>query len=324
MPELVTFGETMLRLSPPEGERIETARQLDFRTAGAESNVAIAASRLGVDAAWLSKLPDSPLGRRVVLDVRSHGVTPQIAWTDDHRQGTYYIEPAGEPRGTNVVYDRADAAITTAEPAELSTDAVETAEVFYTSGITPALSGTLRETTTDLLRRATESGTRTVFDVNYRSKLWSHEEAAAVCLDLFEYVDTLVVARRDAEVLFGTRDLHLPLSGDHDELAVALRDAFDFDAVILTRGSDGATGATGGTVVTQPTFEADTIDPIGTGDSFVGGYLAHRIDGGAFDSALEYGAATAALKRTIDGDLALVTPAEVRRVVADDGSGIDR
>jgi 2-dehydro-3-deoxygluconokinase len=88
--DLVTFGETTLRFSPPRGERLETAETLTFATAGAESNVAVAASRLGADAAWLSKLPDSTLGRRVTADLRQHGVDPAVAWSDAGRQGTYY------------------------------------------------------------------------------------------------------------------------------------------------------------------------------------------------------------------------------------------
>ncbi|ELZ88662.1 2-keto-3-deoxygluconate kinase [Haloferax sulfurifontis ATCC BAA-897] len=180
--ELVTFGETMIRLSPPEGERIETAQSLEFRTAGAESNVAVAASRLGCSAAWLSKLPDSPLGRRVTTELRTHGVEPYVRWDDDARQGAYYIEQGRSPRPTNVIYDRADAAVTTARPDELAVEAVEDAAVFYTSGITPALSETLRETTGELLQTATEAGTTTAFDLNYRSKLWSPSDARSFFL----------------------------------------------------------------------------------------------------------------------------------------------
>lgn len=324
MTQLVTFGETMLRFSTPEGERLETAEAVDLRTAGAESNVAIAAARLDADAAWLSKLPDSALGRRVVYDVRSHGVEPLVVWSDEHRQGTYYIEQAGPPRGTNVIYDRGEAAITTAEPSELPTERLESADTFYTSGITPALSETLCETTATLLREAHEHGTRTVFDLNYRSKLWSPAEAARTCLDLLDHVDTLVVARRDVETVLGATRLDLPLQADPGDLAAALRSACDLDAVVLTRGSDGATGATQDAVVHQDAFEAATVDAIGTGDAFVGGYLARRLQGGDFADAIQYGAATAALKRTILGDLALVTPVEVERVLAEAGRGIDR
>ena len=138
--ELVSMGETMLRFAPPPGTRLETATELDYRTAGAESNVAITASRLGADTAWVSKLPDSPLGRRVTTDLHTHGVTSLVTWTDIGRQGTYYIEAGGDPRGTTVVYDRDDAAVTTATPDELHREAIRDACMFYTSGITPALS----------------------------------------------------------------------------------------------------------------------------------------------------------------------------------------
>src|SRR6056297_3973119 len=131
--DLVTFGETMLRLNPPAGTRLETATTLEFRTAGAESNVAIAASRLGTSSVWLSKLPDSPLGRRVTNEVRTHGVEPRIEWDDEARQGAYYIEHGSTPRSTTVIYDRADAAITTAHPTDRYQEAIRDAEVFYTS-----------------------------------------------------------------------------------------------------------------------------------------------------------------------------------------------
>src|SRR6056297_2909998 len=173
MTDLVTFGETMLRLSPPDGERLETADDLEFRSAGAESNVAVAAARLGADATWTSKLPDSPLGRRVVTELRQYGVEADVVWSDEGRQGTYYLEHGGKPRGSNVIYDREGAAVTTAETGELPVARVREAEAFYTSGITPALSETLESTTADLLAVASEAGTKTSFDVNYRSKLWS-------------------------------------------------------------------------------------------------------------------------------------------------------
>ena len=159
MTDLVTFGETMLRLSPPRGDRLETTRELAVQAGGAESNVAVGAARLGVDAAWLSKLPDSPLGRRVTSELRSHGVSPEIAWADpdESRVGTYYLEHGGAPRGTNVIYDRANAAITTVEPDELPAAPLDGAEWFHTTGITPALSPAAAETTTTGWQSATAS-----------------------------------------------------------------------------------------------------------------------------------------------------------------------
>ncbi|SEO45846.1 2-keto-3-deoxygluconate kinase [Halogranum amylolyticum] len=319
MPDIVTFGETMLRFSPPRGDRLERTRELDVQAGGAESNVATAAANLGCEATWLSKLPASPLGRRIVAELESYGVDTGVAWDDgdDARVGTYYLEYGGEPRGTNVIYDRANAAVTTATVEELPADAVDEAEVFYTSGITPALSATAAETTEALLKRAQEAGTETAFDLNYRTKLWSPAEAAEGYRELFPHVDVLVAPESDARTC-------LNLDGSAAEMARHLASTHDFETVVVTRGDEGALALHDGETYEQAVFSADTYDAIGTGDAFVGGFLAKRIEGGTMDESLAYGAATASLKRTISGDVALVTREEVERVVADEADAISR
>lgn len=315
--DLATFGETMLRLSPPSGERLETANSLQLRTAGAESNVAIAATRLGVSSVWFSKLPDTPLGRRVTNEVRQHGVEPRIEWDEEARQGSYYIEQGVPPRPTTVIYDRADAAITTALPTAQFQSAVRDAKIFYTSGITPALSETLYETTIDLLKTAQQTETTTAFDLNYRSKLWSAADARETYESLFEGVDILVAAERDIYNV-------LKRQGSPDQLAAGLAADFGFETVIVTRGANGALAVHDGVTYEQPTFETETIDPIGTGDAFIGGYLARQIAGDSVSEALSYAAATAALKRTIKGDLAVVTPEQVEQVLDGEAHDISR
>ncbi|AFK18249.1 sugar kinase [Haloferax mediterranei ATCC 33500] len=318
MTALVTFGETMLRLSPPRGERLETAREFEVQAGGAESNVAVAAARLGRDAAWFSKLPDSPLGRRVVGELRSHGVdTEGVVWDDDHRQGLYYLEHGVAPRPTNVIYDRADAAVTTLETNEVDLDAVRDAAVCYTSGITPALSETLRATTADVLAAAQSAGTTTAFDLNYRAKLWSPEEAAEAYRDLFDSIDVLFAAQRDAENVLG-RD------GDAESIARGLAADYDFETVVVTRGATGSLALSDGDVYEQGVYEAETHDAIGTGDAFVGGYLAKYLAGGDVAESLQWASATASLKRTLEGDIAVVTPEDIERVVSEEGEGISR
>ncbi|AGB37962.1 bifunctional 2-dehydro-3-deoxygluconokinase/2-dehydro-3-deoxygalactonokinase [Natronococcus occultus] len=318
MSEIVTFGETMLRLSPPDQRRLEETRELEVRAAGAESNVAVAAQRLGsAPATWTSKLPDSPLGRRVVGELEGYGIDADVVWSDEGRQGTYYLEHGGKPRGTNVIYDRSDAAVTTAETGELDTGLIEDAELFFTTGITPALSDRLRETTAELLETAAESGTKTAFDFNYRGKLWSPDEAADCLRGLFPSIDVLVVAARDARNVLG-------LEGEAAELGTELADEFGFETVIITRGAEGALAWNDGEIVEQPSYETETLDPIGTGDAFTGAFLARRLEGEDVATALEYAAATAALKRTIPGDIALVTREEVESVVAEDDAEISR
>ncbi|ELZ29915.1 2-keto-3-deoxygluconate kinase [Halogeometricum pallidum JCM 14848] len=319
MTDIVTFGETMLRLSPPRGERLERTRALDVHAGGAESNVAVTASRLGVDAVWLSKLPDSPLGRRVVSELRSHGVRTGVAWADPEatRMGTYYVEHGGSPRGTNVIYDRSDAAVTTAKPSELPNGAVRNAGLFYTSGITPALSPTLAETTESLLETATAADTTTAFDLNYRSKLWTPAEAGETYRSLLPNVDVLVGAERDIASCLG-RD------GDPANVARELAAEYDLETVVVTLSEEGSLAYRNGELYEQGVYESETFDAIGTGDAFVGGFLTKRLQGGDVPESLAYGAAAASLKRTVDGDLAVVTPAEVDAVVEEDADDISR
>jgi 2-dehydro-3-deoxygluconokinase len=317
MADLVTFGETMLRYSSPPGERLELTDRLDVHIGGAESNVAVAAAELGRETVWLSKLPDNPVARRITRALALYGVETDVVWTDEGRVGTYYLEPGGEPRGANVVYDRDGAAVTTTTTADLPLPRIRGATAFYTSGITPALSETLVGTTTDLLETAREAGTETVFDLNYRSKLWSPAEARDTVRGLLPLVDVLVVAERDAASV-------LEREGDPEAVAAGLAEDHGMETVVLTLGDEGALAWHDGEGHRQPAYEAETRDPVGTGDAFVGGFLARRLDGGSVPEALAYGSATAALKRTLDGDAATVTAAEVERVLAESSGGISR
>ncbi|MEA1931450.1 MAG: bifunctional 2-dehydro-3-deoxygluconokinase/2-dehydro-3-deoxygalactonokinase [Euryarchaeota archaeon] len=319
MADLVTFGETMLRLSPPAGQRLETEGGLDAQVGGAESNVAAAAASLGTDAAWLSKLPANPLGRRVVRSLRSHGVTPDVAWDDSDaaRLGTYYLERGADPRGTDVIYDRADASITTVAAGELDLSVVESADVFHTTGITPALSAAASETTTELLRVAGEADVTRSFDLNYRSKLWSAAEARERYESLLGQVDLLFAPIRDARTVLGYDD-------DAESVAYRLADDYDIETVVVTRGETGSLAYTDGEIVEQGVIDAETVDAIGTGDAFVGGVLAELIDGSGIDTALSYGAAAASLKRTVEGDVLVTTRAEVEAALNQSTDGISR
>ncbi|WP_265108619.1 bifunctional 2-dehydro-3-deoxygluconokinase/2-dehydro-3-deoxygalactonokinase [Halosolutus halophilus] len=317
MSDLVTFGETMLRLSPPDSERLEDAAEFEVRAAGAESNVAVAAQRLGTPSTWLSKVPETPLGRRVVGELNGYGIETDVVWSHRGRQGTYYLEHAGKPRGTNVIYDRENAAVTTAEAREFDIDVIQDARVFFTSGITPALSSTLRETTANMLKAARRGDTTTAFDFNYRRKLWSPDEARETLTRFFPGIDVLVIAARDARTVLG-------FEGDPRQLAHKLGSQYDFTTVVVTRGSEGAVGWHDSVVHGQEAYETDTVDAIGTGDAFTGAFIARRLDGDDVPTALEYAAATAALKRTIPGDVALVTQEEVESVVEESGTDISR
>jgi 2-dehydro-3-deoxygluconokinase len=309
MPDLATFGEGLLRLTPPDDTPLELADRLDVHVGGAANNVAVAGARLGLDATWLSKLADTPQAHRVTGHLRRHGVEPAVVWTDEGRQGTYYLETADAPRGPIVTYDREGAAVRSATAAELPTESVESADAFHATGIAPALSSTLRETTADLLALAQDADTTTCFDLNYRSKLWEPADARETVESHLPAVDWFVLAARDAEPV-------MDRSGPPASVARGLAADFDLETVILTRREEGALAVHDGEVYEQPAFEAGDAHPVGSGDAFVGGYLAERLQGGGVQGALAYGAATAALKRTIPGDVAAVSREAVERVVA--------
>lgn len=315
MTDLVTVGETMLRLSPPSGQRLSRVDSFDVHVGGAESNVAVAAAHLGADGTWLSALPDTHLGERIVHALRGEGVDTAVTWTESGRVGTYYLERGGAPRGDTVVYDREGTPIRDVTPEDLQTTPVERAECVFTSGITPALSERTAATTASLLKTAQESGATTAFDVNYRSKLWTPQEARETLTELFAAVDVLVVAERDAQTVLGYND-------EAEAVARSLADEYDFETVVLTRGEAGAL-AVGDEVVEQRAFETDTVDAVGSGDAFVGAFLARQLDGATLADALEAGAGAAALARTVVGDMAQFDPGEVA-AVRDGDAGIDR
>ncbi len=318
MTDLLTFGEGVLRLSPPGVERLETADSLEVTAAGSACATAIAAQRMGADATWMSKLPDSPLGRRVRGGLGGTGIGTEIVWNPEGRQGIYYLEQAGTPRGNDVLYDLANTSFAEASPREFDVDLVRSARGFYMTGITPSLSDAARETTASLLRAARKAGTTVAFDVNYRSELWSSPGMARDTLtQLFKAIDVLLVTAEDAENVLG-------YDGDPPGIAHQIAADYDFKTVVVTRGERGAIAWHDTVVHDHEGYETETADPVGAGDAFSGAFVARRLSGDDIQDALDYAAATAALKRTIPGDVATVTREEVESVIEGDYREIDR
>src|SRR5271169_2077098 len=161
--EVITFGEAMIRLSPPNFRRLEQARSLDLQVGGAELNTAVGLARLGHSAAWVSRLTNNPLGRLIANQAREAGVSSEhVVWTPDDRVGLYFLEFGAAPRASSVLYDRKGAAIV---------------------GITPALSSSAAAVTREALQAARKAGVQTSMDLNYRAKLWSQAEAGRVMSD---------------------------------------------------------------------------------------------------------------------------------------------
>jgi len=315
--DLVTFGEGVLRLSPSDDERLETARTLSARAAGSAAATAVAAERMGAVTTWMTKLPDSPLGHRVHDGFAGKGIDTEVVWSNEGRQGTYYVEHGGPPRGSDVHYDLANTSFSAATADEFEASVIRDARGFYVTGITPAISDTVRETTANLLGAARKSGTTIALDVNYRSNLWSPSRAHETLTQLFPAVDVLIIAARDARNVLGYQN-------DPPQIAHQIAADFDFTTVVVTRGERGALAWHDSVVHEHDGYEAQTVDPIGAGDAFSGAFVARRLSGDEIREALDYATAAAALKRTIPGDIPTISREEAERVMAGEAEGIDR
>jgi 2-dehydro-3-deoxygluconokinase len=306
-PSVVTLGEAMIRYSPKSFMRIEQAQELEMRAAGAASNVAIACSRLGLRATWISKLTSNSLGRFVAHQVAVHGVdVSHVVWTEAHRVGTYYIEFGSPPRPTRILYDRAHSAFSHFTVSEVDWRIVREASLFHSTGITPALSRSCEEVATMAMQEARSGGALVSFDVNYRSKLWPSVEAAQDHLGrLLKLTDILFISLDEATSIFR-------LPGTDEDICRGLQADFGPRVVVLKR-HDGSTVLSEGLVHTVGLYETHTVDPIGTGDAFAAGFIYGFLYGDIL-TALDYAAATAALKRTIPGDLAILSLAEVQEL----------
>jgi 2-dehydro-3-deoxygluconokinase len=294
--DIVTLGETMLRFSVSKGQNLEGATSYQVDIAGAESNVAINLARLGLKTGWISRLPDNPLGRKVASEMRRHGVdlTGVIWASGEERQSTFFIEFASPPRGTQVIYDRAGSAFSYIRPDQVNWAYLRTGHWLHLSGITPALGAGPRATMERAITKASGAGMTISFDVNYRAKLWSAEQAASQLAPFMSSVTLLVCALRDAVTLFQVPE-------DAEAAVTSLHTRFSPRLTVLTLGDAGAV-AFDGKLHRQTALPSETVDPIGSGDAFVSGFIAGYLEGGV-QRGLQFGVGLAALKRTYQGDV---------------------
>ena len=327
--DLVTFGETMIRLSPPDHRRLEQAQVLDVNVGGSEMNTAVAAARLGLRTGFVTRLTQNALGRMVENKAREHGVdTTSIAWTPEDRVGTYYVEFGASPRANSVIYDRANSAISRIGPGTIDwTKALDGVRVFHTSGITPALSSNAADVTMEAVQAAKSMGVLVSIDLNYRARLWSQEQARETMSKLLASADILITTEEDTERVFG-------ISADsYETVARQLVTEFGLEVVAITLRENPsvwrntwtaiAYEASTDTVHRAPTFDIEVVDRVGSGDTFGGGFFYGFLNGGPAE-AVRYGVATSALKQTHPGDLCWATREEVERALAGGGLRIVR
>lgn len=303
--DCVTIGETMLRLDADPAASLEDLRELRVFVAGTESNVAVTLARLGLRTAWISKLPDHVLGRRVEREIRGHGVdTSRVRWEPDGRLGVYYTHLAPAPRAKTVLYDRRDSSLTRLDPSEVDWEFVRAARALHLTGITPALGERPAAVARRALREARDAGMQITFDVNYRARLWTPEAARNTLLPLLAMVDLLICSRRDAEMVFG-------IAGLAEHAARALWEIARCREVCLTLGAEGAGSFNGQRWEHVPAVHSEIVDPIGRGDAFTAGLIYGVLAHNDLSAGMRSGVQLAALKQTFRGDVAWVGPADL-------------
>lgn len=338
-PKTVTFGEIMLRLSPPRKRRFVQADRFDAIYGGGEANVAVSLANYGLDSYFASKLPENEIGQACLNHLRRYGVGTDYLVRGGERLGIYFLEYGASQRGSKVVYDRAHSAVNDLDPQEIDWEAAfEDASWFHWTGITPALSEGPRRALEAALEAARRAGVTVSCDLNFRSKLWTEEEAQSVMRPLMEHVDVCIANEEDAERSLGLKAEGTDVeAGELSEegyfrLARTLKDEMDFSTVAITLRESFSASKNGWSAVLHDDeecrepqrssrYEIDLVDRVGGGDSFAGGLIYGLLTKASTKEALEFAVAASCLKQTIPGDFNLATTEEVEALAEGPGSG---
>jgi 2-dehydro-3-deoxygluconokinase len=337
MARVITFGEIMLRLNPEGYYRLVQADKLEVSYTGAEANVAVALTQLGVDAAFVSTVPAHEVGQCAVNFLRRFGVDTSMVKRCGSRLGVFYVEKGASQRGSKVIYDRADSAITKMKRGDYDWDAIfEGADWFYWTGITPALHGELPEISEDACKAAKAHGVKIACDVNYREKLWTTEEAGVVMERLLPYSDLIIVNEDHARKILGITAEGANYGGDellsdeqYTSIARQVCDRYGCSSAALTvrrsiSANDNKFAAmlyADGKSYFSPEYRLNIVDRIGGGDAFAGGLLYGLIKGKTPQETLDFAVAAGALNHSIEHDFNLVSLEEIEAVAAGHADG---
>ncbi len=323
------IGEVMLRLSPQVCERISHSETFEKRAGGSELNVVSGISMLGEKTGIITKLPKNDIGKFVKHKVRYSGTSDRFITYDnspEKRLGIYYYESGAYPRLSAVSYDRRASSFTTFKKEELPVAAYSSAALFHTSGITLALGEYVRENVKDVMRRFKEEGTLISFDVNYRSALWSEEEAKDVILSVMPMVDVLFISEETSRRMFGMRgslpEIHREFKQKFDNLEIIASTKriatsprhHSFSSLVYDCREDIH-------FEEEPYRDIDVVDRIGSGDAYVAGALYALLRFRDIRKIAEYGDAMAALKNTVMGDMTECDLGDIERIIENHTSG---
>jgi 2-dehydro-3-deoxygluconokinase len=294
VPSIVTIGETMALLGTPDHCLLRPGSPPSLTIGGAESNVAIAAARLGASTTWIGRLGDDDLGSLVVRELRGQGVNVHAPRDPEAPTGLMVKEHRrGKP--THVRYYRKHSAGSRLEPDDLDQDVIADADIVHLTGITAALGDTARAALQHAITVARRGGATISFDVNYRATLWPPAAATPVLRELASAADILFAGPEEAALL---------LSGSLDTASLddPWQAAQRLAQQVCELGPRVALALADGTIYTHPIVPIDPVDPVGAGDAFVGGFLAELANKEPIETCLTSGAKMGALVCAVPGD----------------------
>lgn len=321
--DLLSLGELLLRLSPPTNDRLVRGDTFKKQVGGAEMNVAVGASLLGLHTGVITKLPSNDMGNFIKNKIRSYGISDDY-FVYDHssgaRLGLYYYEYGAYPRKPKVIYDRKNSSFYSISEQDFTDEMYKATTCFHTTGITLALCPETRKTAIDMMKRFKATGTIISFDVNFRGNLWTGDEAEACIKEILPFVDIFFCSEDTAKLTFHK-------TGTAKEMMKSFTKEYPISIVASTqRIVHSPKSHTFGSVIydasrdtyyeEEPYRNIDVIDRIGSGDAYIAGALYGLLSsGGDCMKAVQYGNATAAVKNTIPGDLPTSDLEEINTII---------
>jgi len=338
MGKFVTFGEIMLRLKSPGHERFFQSPMLEATFGGGEANVAVSLANYGLDASFVTALPDNEIGESAIREVRKFGVDTSYIRRSGSRVGIYFLETGSNQRPSKVVYDRAGSSICEAAPGDFDWQSVLTgSKWFHITGITPALSQSAADLSLEAVKAAKELGVTVSCDFNFRGKLWKYGKSAPeVMNELVKYVDVGIANEEDCQKSLG---IHVDVDVESGELdtrkyealtdkvfevfpgmsviAVTLRESHSADR----NGWSACLRDADGFRLSRRYEITDMVDRVGGGDSFASGLIAGLELYEDRQQSLDFAVAASCLKHSISGDFNRVSKSEVQNLMGGDASG---
>ena len=338
MKKYITFGEIMLRLKPPHWERFFQSPLLEATFGGGEANVAVGLARFGLDVAYVSVIPNNPIGDACIGELRKQDVDTSLVVRKGNRLGIYFLEAGANQRPSKVIYDRSHSAIAEAKPGDINWDKVfNRVSWFHISGITPAISLSASELSIEAVKKAREKGITISCDLNFRKKLWKYGKSAPQVMgELVKYIDIALGNEEDCQKSLGVKvdvdvesgrlqteryreltDRVLDLYPDIKKIAITLRESHSanhngWSAVLNNRKEF---------LISKKYEIHNIVDRVGGGDSFASG-LIYGINNLADDKeSLEFAVAASCLMHSIPGDLPLLSVEEVKSLAGGATSG---